>query len=312
LRDVFEDSDQLPEDYFSPAEWQRNYTDWVAETLQQLPQLVGEGLPPTQGTGTVSPTPICPGCGRPFAPLSPHDWQALALANTFPWVCSHCLAVSDESGSLMPIETVQEQERSHYLAIIQTLRTVEIPRTLLARCEAFRAAFAPGSEVRHAWTNVASELLNELWAIMERIGGAVPQRPAVVKSKPRVGEVYCADVLDAIGDVVRWCEGKRETPPADTPPPAATIPAWNRASRTLRLGDQVLYQYSRRAPKQFMLLDAFQAAGWPQQGIDRPPGLSPSQAKDTVEALNEHVQVSRLRFERGMDDRRIRWSLSPV
>jgi hypothetical protein len=113
----------------------------------------------------MSETPICPNCKNPFAPLSAHDRQALALANSFPWVCPLCFAVSDGSGALMRLQDVEEQERSCYLALVQTLGTVETPKTLQEICEGLRAAFATGSPVRHAMANVAPELLRGLWGV---------------------------------------------------------------------------------------------------------------------------------------------------
>ncbi len=110
---------------------------------------------------------------------------------------------------VMPLESVLAQERSHFLAIIETLRSIETPTTLIEICEGLRAGFAPGSQVRYAWANVAPELLRELWGVIDKIGGTIPDRPAAIKSKPSVDEAYIQDVLQAIADVVRWCEGKQ-------------------------------------------------------------------------------------------------------
>jgi hypothetical protein len=127
----------------------------------------------------------------------------------------------------MPVELVQAQERAYYLAVIQTLRTVETRKTLLEHCEGLRAAFAPESEVRYAWANVGPELLRELWAVMEKIGGIVPPRPQALMDKPSVSEPYIQEVLDAINTIMAWCEAKdpdaakSETPAAEpewTPP----------------------------------------------------------------------------------------------
>jgi hypothetical protein len=86
-------------------------------------------------------------------------------------------------------------------------------------------------------------------------------------------------------------------------------PSWNAATRQLRLGSVVVRSYRRRAPSQFLVLDAFQAADWPLS-VRRPATLHG--LKDTVEALNEGLANCRLRFERGAAEESISWSITPV
>jgi hypothetical protein len=86
-------------------------------------------------------------------------------------------------------------------------------------------------------------------------------------------------------------------------------PRWDRHARQLWLGPDMVRTYRRHATKQFLVLDAFEKAGWPTS-INAPSGcLSP---KDTVEALNDGLITSRLRFgwgtAGGVD--RIRWTLT--
>jgi hypothetical protein len=159
----------------------------------------------------MSEVPICPRCNRLFVPLSEHNRQALALANNFPWWCPQCFAVPDGSGMLMSVESVQKQERPHFLAIINSLQTVKTRAVLQEACEVFRAAFATVSQVRYAWANVAPELLRELWGVMELIGGTIPDRLEELMDKPSVSERYIQRVLQAITEVVRWCEGPNVT-----------------------------------------------------------------------------------------------------
>jgi hypothetical protein len=166
----------------------------------------------------VEQSPTCPRCSQPFAPLTAHDRQNLALANNFHWVCPQCLAVSD-GGTLVPVERAQAQERSCFLALIQSFRTVASPAALQEICEGLRAALATGSEVRYAWANVAPEALRALWEAMERIGGAIPDRPETLMHQPAVSEPYIQALLQAVNDVVRWCGGR----PAD--PQATKVPA---------------------------------------------------------------------------------------
>jgi hypothetical protein len=113
---------------------------------------------------------------------------------------------------------VQAQERAHFLAIIQTLQPVATPQKLQAICEGLRAGFATTSPTRHAWGEVAPELLRALWETMERIGGTTPSAPEVATAKLGIArgddhEAYIRKVLDAINDVVRWCEAKEADAP---------------------------------------------------------------------------------------------------
>jgi hypothetical protein len=152
--------------------------------------------------------------------LSDHDRQALALAKRYPWVCPHCHGGLDDAGNFESLWVRKTAERAHYLALAQTLRTVETPGTLAGVCEGLRAALAPGSEVRYAWADAAPELLRELWAVMEKIGGAAPARPVALKGKPSVTENAVQDVLDGLNDVVGWCHARLAKAPegAANPP----------------------------------------------------------------------------------------------
>jgi hypothetical protein len=160
----------------------------------------------------MSDTPICPNCNIPYAALSKEDKRQLALAKQYHLVCPRCFAALGE-GNSKP-ESLFDQlnlERSHYLGIIQTLRSIETARTLLEKYEVLRTIFAPDSKVRYAWANVAPELLRELWAVMAKIGGTVPLRPGPLNGPRRVSEPFIQDVLRALDDVVRWCEQKLST-----------------------------------------------------------------------------------------------------
>lgn len=156
----------------------------------------------------------CPNCNQPCVPLSPHDRQALALANSFSWFCPHCFAVSDGTGSYA-IEDVKAQERAHFMAIIKSFQTITSPNTLLEICEGLRAGLASSSPTRHAWEEVAPELLHALWETMERIGGATPSAAPVVTTKLGIArgsddESYIRKVLGAINEVVRWSAERTE------------------------------------------------------------------------------------------------------
>jgi hypothetical protein len=107
------------------------------------------------------------------------------------------------------------------------------------------------------------------------------------------------------------------------PPPAATSgrtsaeeqevtilrPCWDRTRRQLWLGNQLVRSFSRHAPAQFTVLDAFQTERWPAS-ISKPAGLF--SLKDAIDALNDGLVRSRLRFCRCDNNSVIQWSLTPV
>jgi hypothetical protein len=86
-------------------------------------------------------------------------------------------------------------------------------------------------------------------------------------------------------------------------------PRWDRERRELWLGAETLRTYTRHAHAQFVLLDAFERAAWPSS-IANPLGRH--SVKDTVEALNDGLTATRLRFQRGAGDATIRWKLTTV
>src|SRR5262249_4491828 len=108
--------------------------------------------------------------------------------------------------------------------------------------------------------------------------------------------------LDPLGAV------QSQAPMADV---SEVIPRWDRATRQLWLGDELVRTYTRHAPAQFTLLDPSQKAGWP---FTLPNPLTHSSAKDAVGELNHHAAATRLRFQLGEGGDRscIRWSLTPV
>jgi hypothetical protein len=108
-------------------------------------------------------------------------------------------------------------------------------------------------------------------------------------------------------------EGKNAPPPlsgaGDKPPakkPPALVPSWHKVRRLLRLGDEDVCAFSRKRSAQFAVLDALEAAGWPDTGVKLPKGVRVS-LKDAVEALNETVSASRLRF--AFSDNEVTWYL---
>jgi hypothetical protein len=87
------------------------------------------------------------------------------------------------------------------------------------------------------------------------------------------------------------------------------MPRWDRATRQLWLGTDRQRVFRRHAHVQFMVLDAFQAAGW-KAGIPNP--LGSHSVKDTVSCLNRGLRDGRLRFRQSDEDSGIGWFVTPV
>jgi hypothetical protein len=166
----------------------------------------------------MSDTPLCPNCNIPYVVLSKRDKRQLALAREYVLVCRRCFAALDKEDSTPEFLFDQlSLERSYYLSLIQSFRSIETAKTLLKMCEDLRTLFAPDSNVRYAWAHVAPEMLRELWAVMDKIGGTVPLRPASLTGPLSVSEPFIQDVLRALDEVVRWCAAKQGSPPTDGP-----------------------------------------------------------------------------------------------
>jgi hypothetical protein len=73
-------------------------------------------------------------------------------------------------------------------------------------------------------------------------------------------------------------------------------PRWDRNRRQLRYGETLCREYSREAGNQFTVLDAFEAAGWPQT-IDSPWPKNESRLCETIRDLNvKLLKESLIRF----------------
>ena len=90
------------------------------------------------------------------------------------------------------------------------------------------------------------------------------------------------------------------------------VPRWDSDRQELWLSDELQRRYYRRAPTQFLVLDAFQMAGWP---LSIPAPESILGVKDAVEGLNDRLEnTSRLRFRYHKTEHAfsISWHLTPV
>jgi hypothetical protein len=103
---------------------------------------------------------------------------------------------------------------------------------------------------------------------------------------------------------------------AKNPPGDDNRPRWDKGNRQLLLpGDGSPVKWGRVASTQFPILDALEAAGWPENGVELPGVLTAGQIKNAVEALNDRLAATRLRLGREQQDNnpwRITWHLAAV
>lgn len=83
-------------------------------------------------------------------------------------------------------------------------------------------------------------------------------------------------------------------------------PRW-KDQRQLCYGDQVVKEFKRRAPNQFMILDAFEAQDW-QERIEAP--LDSEQLRETLKALNKALRSAPFHFAPEGGGRWIAWRRS--
>ena len=166
----------------------------------------------------MSVTPLCPNCNIPYVVLSKRDKRELALAREYVLVCRRCFAALDKEDSTPEFLFDQlSLERSYYLSLIQSFRSIETAKTLLKVCEDSANPLCTGQQCPVRVGTRAPEMLRELWAVMDKIGGTVPLRPASLTGPLSVSEPFIQDVLRALDEVVRWCAAKQGSPPTDGP-----------------------------------------------------------------------------------------------
>jgi hypothetical protein len=111
-------------------------------------------------------------------------------------------------------------------------------------------------------------------------------------------------------------ESKADPPPPSgaggkAPPrePPRLVPSWNRVSgRVLRLGREVVLAYTRKSSAQFAVLDALEAAGWPDKGVKLPEDVHIS-LKDTIDRLNKALIAKSARLRFTFSDKEVGWHL---
>jgi hypothetical protein len=78
--------------------------------------------------------------------------------------------------------------------------------------------------------------------------------------------------------------------------PERLRPVWDRRTKQLKYGEIVCRRYRRVAPRQFEILEAFEAEGWPQTVKNPFPG--DKQLRDTVDDLKQGlIPLSPICFE---------------
>ena len=92
---------------------------------------------------------------------------------------------------------------------------------------------------------------------------------------------------------------------------ARITPSWNGQRRELRYGNRLIKTYRVPAANQEQILEAFQAAGWPECLGDPLPSVSEQDAKrrlhQSIQKLNQSTRNGPLRFRGDGTGRRICW-----
>jgi hypothetical protein len=146
------------------------------------------------------------------------------------------------------------------------------------------------SPFMHPWTveDVQRILRTDRRCLLHAFGECSPLFAAAGQPRPEVVRGTKVEI-----ETIRRSTESAAPAPASTP---SRFPRWDLTRRILYLGDDVVKQFTRQAPLQFALLNAFEAANWPAEGIAAPSTFGPSRVKDTLAALNHAVVPSGLRF----------------
>jgi hypothetical protein len=201
-----------------------------------------------------------------------------------------------------------------YLGIVQPLKAVlrvvkglaNSPPTREDMQELLDAARRIRETVREIEKNEEDERLEAL----SRAGDSTPA--AAIAPAPAAPSALASEPLhtapEANAQAPTGAGPPREAPPADGDL-LAERPRWDGARRQLWWGTTLLRTYTRHAPAQFAVLDAFERAGWP---TSIPNPLTHFRPKDAVDSLNGGLTATRLRFQIGQSEGQtcIRWSLT--
>lgn len=84
-------------------------------------------------------------------------------------------------------------------------------------------------------------------------------------------------------------------------------PFWSRETRTLYFGDRAIHRYSPNAVNQMAILDAFQAAGWPNRPITCP---DPDKTRQTIDDMTRTLTDGPIHFHGGITG--VSWDIRSV
>jgi hypothetical protein len=87
------------------------------------------------------------------------------------------------------------------------------------------------------------------------------------------------------------------------------VPRWDKHNRTLWLSNKQIKRYTRPAPLQTRILDAFQEDGWPPQ-IDDP--LDPGMLRRVLDSLNKTLRLTPLHFHGDGTGEGVWWSIRDI
>jgi hypothetical protein len=161
----------------------------------------------------------------------------------------------------------------------------------------------PDSQRRYLrWAMLGGVRMQPMWI------PATPANGATTWWAVRLPNVFLLSRV-AVEQAIELTATRSPGAPAPLSGETTLLPRWDARTQELWLGAEVVRTYSRQAPKQFIILNAFQAANW-CQSIPIPPNLHG--IKDAVEALNDKLVRSRLRFQRGARDTTIHWTITHV
>jgi hypothetical protein len=142
--------------------------------------------------------------------------------------------------------------------------------------------FVPGEEK----SPVLSDAVHPLTVVRRRLREAMGCPPAEPNNEPAQSNLP-------------------QTPPGE---PCSKRPLWDRAKKTLTVGNQQ-YKYVKTAKAQFAMLNLLEEKDWPLGGV-RVPAACLFSIKDAIESLNSHTLPIGLSFQARDKQHIVDWTLS--
>jgi hypothetical protein len=113
-------------------------------------------------------------------------------------------------------------------------------------------------------------------------------------------------------DLAKTASSARQASARGRPGTSRARPRWD--GRSLFYCGEVIKQFTRTAPEQFPVLDAFQKAGWRQSikgPLPRPGKARQEHLRQTVANLNRRLKPGSIRFEVTPDGQGVCWKRVP-